>query len=36
MEVHSATRPARKGVLRHIAASAEFIRLAQVEERTES
>ncbi len=36
MEVYSATRPARKGVSRHIAASAEFIRLAQVEESTES
>ncbi len=36
MEVHTATRPARKGVLRHIAASAEFIRRAQVEESTES
>ncbi len=36
MEVHSATRPARKGVLRHIAASAEFVRLAQVEESTET
>ncbi len=36
MEVHSAVRPARKGVLRHIAASAEFIRPTQVEESTES
>ncbi len=36
MEVHSATRPARKGVLRHIAASAEFLKPARVEENTES
>lgn len=36
MEACSATRPARKGVLRQIATSAEFIRLAQAEESKES